>query len=98
MPRKTDLQRLLLSNIGDASRRVLDGKMPVAWAGSQLAALIRFWGYKGFDFPMPTAFERFDHVMTDLECFPDGRMTTDEQILSAARDVQQAAEDWPASN
>ncbi len=25
---------------------------------------------QGFDFPMPDAFERFDHVMADLECFP----------------------------
>jgi hypothetical protein len=98
MARDTDPQILLLANIRDATRRVIDGKMPIEWTGSQLAALIRFWGYQGFDFPMPVAFEQFDHVMTDLECFPDGRMTTDEQILDAARDVRQAVEAWPKSN
>jgi hypothetical protein len=76
---------------------VLDAKVPPAWSGNQLVALIRLWGYQGFDFPMPEAFERFDHVMTDLECFPEGRMTTDEQILNAASDVQQATDDWPGS-
>jgi len=25
--------------------------------------------------------------MTDLECFPDGRMTKDEDVLTAAQDV-----------
>jgi hypothetical protein len=50
MPREIDPQTLLLSNIRDAARLVLDSKTPVALTGSQLVALIRFWGYRGFDF------------------------------------------------
>ncbi|MGO9972051.1 MAG: hypothetical protein ACLP01_04425 [Solirubrobacteraceae bacterium] len=39
---------------------------------------------------MPDAFEEFDHVTMDLECFPDGRMTKDEHIVEAARRVLSA--------
>jgi hypothetical protein len=44
---------------------------------------------------MPEAFEQFDLVMADLECFPDGRLTADEHVREAAREVQRAVEDWP---
>jgi hypothetical protein len=40
---------------------------------------------------MPDAYQEFDLVMTDLECFPDGRMTKDEHIIEAARSVLAAS-------
>jgi hypothetical protein len=78
---------LLERSIERAARQVLEGKLPAAWAGEQLVSLIRHWGYLGYDWDMPDAFSQFDLVMTDLECFPDGRMTEDEHIVAAARDV-----------
>ena len=91
MPRDRDPQELLLSAIENAAAKVLDGKMPVPWSGHQLVALVRFWGYAGHDLPMPEAFAQFDLTMADLECFPNGRMTSDEQIVAAAREVLIAA-------
>jgi hypothetical protein len=81
----------LLRAIENAAARVLDGQMPVPWSGHQLVALVRYWGYAGCDFAMPEAFARFDLTMADLECFPNGRMTSDEQIVEAAREVLIAA-------
>jgi hypothetical protein len=78
---------LLARNIEAAAARVAEGRLRVAWAGEQLAALVRLWGYSGHDRPMPESFEEFDHVMTDLECFPDGRMANDEHIRQAAAAV-----------
>jgi hypothetical protein len=40
---------------------------------------------------MPDAYQEFDLVMMDLECFPDGRMTKDEHIVEAARGVLAAS-------
>jgi hypothetical protein len=91
MPRDGDPQELLRTAIENAATRVLDEKMPVPWSGHQLVALVRFWGYAGHDLEMPDAFVQFDLTMADLECFPDGRMTTDEQIVEAAREVLIAA-------
>jgi hypothetical protein len=45
------------------------------------------------DLPMPDAFAEFDHIMTDLECFPDGRMTNDEHIVVGAREVLAALDE-----
>jgi hypothetical protein len=80
-------QAVLARSIGQAAERVLEGKLPPAWAGEQLVALIRHRGYLGHDWELPDAFQEFDHVMMDLECFPDGRMTTEEDIVAAARGV-----------
>jgi hypothetical protein len=91
MPGERDPEELLLAAIESAAARVLDGQMPAPWAGHQLVALIRLWGYGGYDFAMPEAFARFDLTMADLECFPNGRMTTDEQIVEAAREALIAA-------
>jgi hypothetical protein len=82
-----DARIVLERGIGQAAKEVLEGKLPAAWAGEQLVALIRHWGYLGHDWAMPEAFSQFDLVMMDLECFPDGRMTTDEDIVAAAREV-----------
>ena len=82
-----DAQAVLRRGIEHAAERVLDGKLPTAWAGERFVALIRHWGYLGHDWDMPDAFGEFDLVMTDLECFPDGRMTKDEHIVEAARGV-----------
>jgi hypothetical protein len=87
VPRDRDPQELLLSAIENAAAKVLEGKMPVPWSGHQLVALVRFWGYAGYDLAMPDAFAQFDLTMADLECFPNGRMTSDEQIVTAAREV-----------
>jgi hypothetical protein len=86
-----DPQELLLAAIESAAARVLDGEMPVPWAGHQLVALVRLWGDGGYELRMPEAFARFDLTMADLECFPHGRMTSDEQIFEAAREVLIAA-------
>jgi hypothetical protein len=91
VPRDQDRQELLLNAIANAAAQVLDAKMPVPWSGHQLVALVRFWGYAGHDLAMPEAFARFDLTMADLECFPNGRMTSDEQIVEAAREVLIAA-------
>ena len=82
-----DARALLERSIEDAAHQVLDAKLPTTWAGHQLVALIRHWGYLGHDWEMPDAFEEFDPVLIDLECFSDGRMTSDEHIVSAARGV-----------
>jgi hypothetical protein len=87
----SDDQQLLLSAIENAAARVLDEQMPAPWAGHQLVALVRYWGYGGHQLAMPDAFARFDLTMADLECFPNGRMTSDEQIIEAAREVLIAA-------
>jgi hypothetical protein len=89
--RDRDPQELLLGAIEDAAARVLDGEMPAPWSGHQLVALVRFWGEAGDDLATPEAFARFDLTMADLECFPNGRMTSDEQIVAAAREVLIAA-------
>jgi hypothetical protein len=91
MAGNADHRALLVRNIEAAAARVDEGRLPVAWAGEQLAALVRLWGYSGHDWPMPEAFEEFDLVMMDLECFPDGRMTSDEHIRRAAAAVLEAA-------
>ena len=80
-----------MSAIENAAARVLEQRMPVPWSGHQLVALVRFWGYEGHDLAMPDAFAQFDLTMADLECFPNGRMTSDEQIVAAAREVLIAA-------
>jgi len=82
-----DPQKVLEQSIERAANVVLEGKLPTAWAGEQLVALIRHWGYLGYDWEMPEAFSQFDLVMTDLECFPDGRMSQDENVIAAAREV-----------
>lgn len=82
-----DAQKVLERSIEHAAKRVLEGKLPAAWAGEQLVALIRHWGYLGYDWEMPDAFSQFDLVMMDLECYPDGRMTKDQHIVTAAREV-----------
>jgi hypothetical protein len=87
----SDAQQLLLRAIEKAAARVLEEQMPVPWAGHQLVALVRYWGYGGYHLAMPDAFVRFDLTMADLECFPNGRMTSDEQIVEAAREVLIAA-------
>lgn len=92
MPNDAAPRDLLARNIKAAAERVLDGALPTAWAGEQLAALVRFWGYAGLDLPSPEAFDQFDLVMSDLECFPDKLFTTDEQIREAATDVLAAAQ------
>jgi hypothetical protein len=86
-----DTEALLLAAIERAAARVLEAQMPAPWSGHQLVALVRYWGYGGCDFVMPDAFARFDLTMADLECFPNGRMTSDEQITEAAREVLIAA-------
>jgi hypothetical protein len=86
-----DAQAMLGRSIEHAAERVIEGKLPAAWAGEQLVALIRHWGYLGHDWQMPDAYQEFDLVMTDLECFPDGRMTKDEHIIEAARSVLAAS-------
>jgi hypothetical protein len=91
MPGDSGDQLLLLRAIEDAAARVLEEEMPAPWAGHQLVALVRYWGYRGHDLAMPDAFARFDLTMSDLECFPKGRMTSDEQIVEAAREVLIAA-------
>jgi hypothetical protein len=85
--RAGDPKELLTAHIRLAANRVVEGKLPPQWAGEQLVALIRHWGYAGHDWEMPDAFEEFDLVMTDLECFPDGRMTQPEHIVDSARKV-----------
>jgi hypothetical protein len=92
MSRAIQSRDLLLMSIRRTARNVVECEIPVAWRANQLVALVRFFGYEGYDYPMPDAFEEFDHVMTDLECFPDGRMTTDEDMVDAARRVLAAAE------
>ena len=83
-----DAQKVLERSIEHAASRVLEGKLPAVWAGEQLVALIRHWGYLGYDWEMPETFSQFDLVMTDLECFPDGRMTRGWSTSSQpARDV-----------
>ena len=91
MAAESDAETLLLMAIERAAARVLDAEMPVPWSGHQLVALVRYWGYGGYDFAMPDAFAAFDLTMADLECFPNGRMTSDEQIVEAAREVLVAA-------
>jgi len=91
MPGDRDAQALLLAAIERAAARVIDAEMPAPWSGHQLVALVRYWGYGGNDFAMPDAFARFDLTMADLECFPNGRLTSDEQIVEAAREVLIAA-------
>jgi hypothetical protein len=86
-----DAEVLLLAAIERAAERVLEAEMPAPWSGHQLVALVRHWGYGGYDFATPDAFARFDLTMADLECFPNGRMTSDEQIVEAAREVLIAA-------
>ncbi len=86
-----DAEALLLAAIERAAERVLEEAMPAPWSGHQLLALVRYWGYGGYDLAMPDAFARFDLTMADLECFPNGRMTSDEQIVDAAREVLIAA-------
>ncbi len=93
MGRNQDPRALLLSDIRNSAGRVIEAKMPAAWSGHQLVALIRHWGYRGMDLPMPDAFAEFDHIMTDLECFPDGRMTNDEHIVAGAREVLAALDE-----
>jgi hypothetical protein len=44
---------VLQRSIGHAAQRVLDGKLPRVWAGHQLVALIRHWGYVGHDWKLP---------------------------------------------
>jgi hypothetical protein len=89
--RDRDQRELLLGAIESTAAQVLGGEMPVPWSGHQLVALVRFWGDAGDDLAMPEAFARFDLTMADLECFPNGRMTSDEQIVAAAREVLIAA-------
>jgi hypothetical protein len=67
------------------------GKVPATCCGHQLVALIRHWGYRGHDWETPDAFDEFDLVMMDLELFPDGRRTSSDDILAAARAVELAA-------
>lgn len=81
----------LASYVEQLAADVADGKMRPDWGGHQLVALVRYWGYRGHDWDMPDAFEQFDLVMTDLECFPDGSRTTDADIVEAARAVATAA-------
>jgi hypothetical protein len=91
MKRDQEDERAVLARaIERGARRVVEGELPPAWAGHQLVALVRYWGYGGRDWPMPEAFGQFDLVMTDLECFPDGRMTNDEHIVEAAQAVLDA--------
>jgi hypothetical protein len=85
MSSERDPEELLLGAIENAAERVLENAMPVPWSGHQLVALVRLWG--GYELAMPEAFARFDLTMADLECFPNGRMTSDEQISATARDV-----------
>ncbi|HEX4483678.1 MAG TPA: hypothetical protein VH081_07810 [Solirubrobacteraceae bacterium] len=91
MSGESDRDELLLEAIESAAARTLDGEMPVPWAGHQLVALVRLWRSGGYGLAMPEAFTRFDLTMADLECFPNGRMTSDEQIAEAAREVLIAA-------
>ena len=84
---ETDPRTLLEQAIERAANALLEGRLPAAWAGEQLVALIRHWGYLGYDWEMPDAFSQFDLVMTDLGCFPDGLTTKDEHIIAAAREV-----------
>jgi hypothetical protein len=93
MARNQDPRALLLSDIRNSAGRVIEAETPAAWSGHQLVALIRHWGYRGMDLPMPDAFAEFDHIMTDLECFPDGRMTNDEHIVAGAREVLAALDE-----
>ena len=86
-----DAEAQLLVALERAAERVLEARMPAPWSGHQLVALVRYWGYGGYDFAMPDAFAAFDLTMADLECFPNGRMTSDEQIIEAAREVLIAA-------
>jgi hypothetical protein len=95
MSRDVDEPRLLLGQSRSTAERLLEQRMPVTWSGHQLVALVRHWGYAGHDYRMPPSFERFDHVMMDLECFPDGGMSSDEQIVSAAREVLADAQAHP---
>jgi hypothetical protein len=39
-----DAQAMLGRSIEHAAERVIEGKLPAAWAGEQLVALIRHWG------------------------------------------------------
>ncbi len=93
MARNQNPRELLLSDIRNSAGRVIEAEMPATWSGHQLVALIRHWGYRGMDLPMPDAFAEFDHIMTDLECFPDGRMTNDEHIVAGAREVLAALDE-----
>jgi hypothetical protein len=77
----------LARQIEEIAQAVVDGKVVPTWGGHQLVALIRHWGYRGHDWQTPDGFDELELVMTDLECFPDGRMTQDEHIVAAARSV-----------
>lgn len=68
-----------------------EGALPAEAAGHQLIALVRRWGYRGFDFEMPEAFEAFDLLMMDLECGPPSAPVAADEIKRAATAVRLAA-------
>lgn len=84
------LRQLLARHIqfraGDAGREPLDRS-----ACFQAVALVRLWQAAGDDWDQPDAFERFDHLMGDVELGPAVIGVSDEELLSGARGVAEAA-------
>jgi len=70
----------------DAGREPLD-----RGACFQAAALVRLWQAAGDDWDQPEAFGRFDHLVADVELGPAVIGVADAELLSAARDVAEAA-------
>jgi len=92
MARNQDPRALLLSDIRNSAGHVIEAEMPAAWSGHQLVALIRHWGYRGMDLPMPDAFAEFDHIMTDLVLSTDNclRQPRSQVILAALSAMNEA--------
>ena len=68
------------------------GREPfAAGACHQAVALVRLWQAAGDDWDQPEAFERFEHLMSDFELGPAVMPPSDEELVTAARAVAEAA-------
>lgn len=70
----------------DAGREPLD-----RGACFQTVALVRLWQAAGDDWDQPEPFRRFDHLMADVELVPAVADVPENALVSAAREVAEAA-------
>lgn len=80
------LARHIQSRAEDASREPLDNA-----ACFQAVALVRLWQAAGEEWDQPEAFGHFDHLMADVELGSAVIRVSDDELLSAARAVAEAA-------
>lgn len=80
------LARHIQSRAEDAGREPADNG-----ARFQAVALVRLWQAAGEEWDQPEAFGHFDHLMADVELGSAVIGVSDDELLSAARAVAEAA-------